>query len=290
MIILTALITAVSVGTFTSDNGERVPSDSDTQTEGDTQDDTVEDTTQSKTPSDAVSDGDFIEYVDYSYCELGDFYVKNYSGNAVMYNPYAEIKKYYVSSDGRPLVLILHTEGALEYRGDDGENASVISLGGALVSALNSLGVPSVHCSAIHQSYDIADSYNNAEESIAFYLKMYPSVRYIFDISAIDGDGEPATSGAFDKKTCAQILFEICGQNRDTVGDNLALAVRLRSMLNRQSMSVAREIIVADNTLNSGYAPYYMTLYVGSVNNTPDEARLAMEAFALAFAEHLIKQ
>ena len=95
---------------------------------------------------------------------------------------------------------------------------------------------------------------------------------------------------SFDKKLCSQILFEICGQNKETRNENLSLAVNLRSMLNRQEMSVAREIIVADNTLNSRYAPYYMTMYVGTVNNTSDESRRATDAFALAFAEYLNKQ
>ena len=186
-------------------------------------------------------------------------------------------------------MLILHTEGSAQYRGDHTGVTSVIGLGERLSSALNSMGIASVHCSAIHESGEIADSYNNAEDSIAFYLKIYPSIKYVIDVTAIKND-ENATYGSFDGRVCSQILFEICGQNKETRDENLALAVNLRSMLNRQNMSVAREIIVADKMLNSRYAPYYMTLYVGTENNTFDESRLAIDAFALAFAEYLNKQ
>ena len=291
VVAFSVLITAVAMSASSKDSvGEKNNENSTIEPEKTTSGGLYEETTQNKTPSDEATDGgDYIEYIDYSYCELGDFYVKNYSGSAIMYDPYAKIEKYYNPLDVRPIVLVLHTEGFLGYTTESDEPSSVIDLGSELCSALNSLGVPSVHCSAIHQSNDIADSYNNAEDSIEFYLKMYPSIRYIFDVSAIQIEGI-ATEGVFDKRTSAQILFEICGQNMQTRENNLLLAVELRSMLNRQNMSVAREIIVADKTLNSGYAPYYMTLYIGTVNNSIDESRLAANAFALALAEYLIKQ
>ena len=299
-IVLTVLITMIAVGAFSADdigNGDKNPSlqvNGDvkfpTGGENESETETEEATTEKYSPPTTdVNEGE-IKYIDYSEKELGGFYVKNYLGSALIYDPYAKIQKYYTPNDARPLVLIIHTEGSLEYTGDYGEVTSVIELGHRLSSALNSLGIPTVHCSALHESSEIADSYNNAEESIRFYLKIYPSIKYIFDISAMRNQESVATMGSFDKKLCSQILFEICGQNGETRNENLTLALDLRSMLNRQEMSVAREIIVADNTLNSRYAPYYMTMYIGTVNNTSDESRRAADAFALAFAEYLNKQ
>ena len=300
VIIFTALITAIAVGAFSDDSLGGSDKDSSLQVNGDIKFPTdgenegeseSEETTDEKNspPSTDVNEGE-IKYIDYSEKELGGFYVKNHLGSALIYDPYAEIPKYYSQNDALPLVLIIHTEGSFEYKGDSSDVASVIGLGQRLSSALNSLGIPTVHCSALHESSEIADSYNNAEESIQFYLKIYPSIKYIFDISAICDGEMTATMGSFDKKLCSQILFEICGQNKETRNENLSLAVNLRSMLNRQGMSVAREIVVADNTLNSRYVPYYMTMYIGTVNNTADESRRAVDAFALAFAEYLNKQ
>ena len=296
VIILTAIITAVAVKASV-DGGEgesldALPAGGKLENVTDTSESESfsEETTQNNTPphTEDVYDGE-IKYIDCSNKELGGFYVKNHLGSALVYDPYAEFEKYYNPGDARPLVLILHTEGSAQYRGDHTGVTSVIGLGERLSSALNSMGIASVHCSAIHESGEIADSYNNAEDSIAFYLKIYPSIKYVLDITAIKND-ENATYGIFDGRVCSQILFEICGQNKETRDENLALAVNLRSMLNRQNMSVAREIIVADKMLNSRYAPYYMTLYVGTENNTFDESRLATDAFALAFAEYLNKQ
>ena len=296
VIILTAIITAVAVKASADGGGggnlDALPTGGKLENVTDVSESESfsEETTQNNTPpyTEEVYDGE-IKYIDCSNKELGGFYVKNYLGSALVYDPYAKIEKYYTNGDARPLVLILHTEGSATYRGDSAGVSSVIGLGERLSSALNSMGIASVHCSAIHESGEIADSYNNAEESIAFYLKIYPSIKYVIDVTAIKND-ENATCGSFDGRVCSQILFEICGQNKETRDENLALAVNLRSMLNRQEMSVAREIIVADKMLNSRYAPYYMTLYVGTENNTFDESRLAIDAFALAFAEYLNKQ
>ncbi len=301
VIVFTVLITAIAAGAFfddNSDNGDKNPSfqvngdikfPTDGENGSESESETEEETTEKHSPpSTDVNEGE-IKYIDYSEKELGGFYVKNYLGSALVYDPYAEIEKYYSQNDVRPLVLIIHTEGSYEYMGDCEDITSVIGLGQRLSSALNSLGVPTVHCSALHESSEIADSYNNAEESIQFYLKIYPSIKYILDISAICDENATATMGSFDKKLCSQILFEICGQNEETRDENLSLAVDLRSMLNRQGMSVAREIILADNTLNSRYAPYYVTMYIGTVNNTSDESRRAADAFSLAFAEYLNK-
>lgn len=297
VIIITALITAVAVKA-SSDKGNaggnlQVPTvlgDVENDTDAAEGEESSEDTSENNTPpgTEDVQDGE-IKYIDFSNKELGGFYVKNYLESALVYDPYAKIEKYYVPNDERPLVLILHTEGGACYRGDNKGVTSVIGLGEILSSALNSMGIMAVHCAAIHESGEIADSYNNAEESIAFYLKLYPSIKYVLDITALK-NADNATAGSFDGRICSQILFEICGQNDGTRDENLSLAVNLRSMLNRQGMSVAREIIVADKMLNSKYSPYYLTLYAGTENNTFEESRLATNAFALAFAEYLNKQ
>ena len=292
IIILTAVITVLissSVISARGDDGGEMDTVHRVEMP-DRYEETESDGKENTPPSDVGASGGGVnrEYIDCSQKELGEIYVKNYSGNAVVYDPYAKYEKYYNSNSYAPLVLILHTESDGKYYGDTDNVTSVVDLGERLCRELNLLGIASVHCSAIHQSAIDTDSYNNAEESIAFYLAMYPSIKYIFDIGALDE--EYATGGTFERKTCSQILFEVCGKNRDTVGINLALSIKLRGMLNRDEMSVAREIILSDSVLNSRYTPYYLTLKVGTKANSTEESKLAIEAFALAFVEYLNKQ
>lgn len=286
--VITALISSSVVNARVEDNGElnttempEITSESE-ETETGNEENTP--------PSDVGASGSGAnkEYIDCSQKELGEIYVKNYSGSAVIYDPYAKHEKYYNSNSQAPIVLILHTESDGKYYGDADNVTSVVDLGERLCRDLNLRGVSTVHCSAIHQSAIDTDSYNNSEESIAFYLAMYPSIKYVLDIGTLKE--EYATGGIFDRKTCAQILFEVCGKNSDTVGINLALSVKLRGMLNRDEMSVAREIVLSDSVLNSRYTPYYLTLRVGTQYNSTEESRLAIQAFALAFTEYLNKQ
>lgn len=287
VILLSVILTVAVVGAHSDGEDDLNTGNVEHNTHGEESTERV--TVQNNPPSDSVITNGGIEYIDYSFKELGDYYIKNQSGSAIVYDPYAKIDKLYDSSDNRPVVLILNTQSDGKYIGDSDDITSVIELGGRLCSALNAYGVSTIHCSAIHESADMTDSYNNAEESIEFYLKMYPTIKYILDISLIRSENQ-ATMGEFERKIASQILFEVCGNNRDTRDMNIHLAVNLRSMLNRQNMSVGREIVVSNNMLNSRYAPYYLTVYIGTQNNTSDESRLATDALGLAFAEYLSKQ
>lgn len=229
------------------------------------------------------------EYSDMSYKEHGELYVINQTGSPIVYDPYANYEKYYRRDDTRPIVLILHTYDDQKYTGDESDIQSVVSIGEKIAEGLNLSGIPAVHCSARHKGDTDTDSYNNAEESIEFYLEMYPSIKYIFDIG-LDAEIEYATCGEFDKSDAAQILFDVCGQNYDTREQNLHLAVKLRGMLNRGDMSASREIILSRSVLNSRFTPYYLTVLIGTRHNTSKEAKNSANAFVLTFAEYLNKQ
>ena len=294
-VVLTAILTLWVSGAFKRDD-ENELAGSFSELEGNTQwiDDTeneynTEHISEEITENPPAQNGsENIECVDLSYKEHGELYVINKTGSPIVYDPHASYEKYYNREDMRPIVLVLHTETDKEYKGDSADIQGVVSIGGRITQQLSLAGVPAIHCSAKHNGDTDTDSYNNAEQSIEFYLEMYPSIKYILDVGV--ANEEYAAVGEFDRSYCAQILFDVCGQNYDTREQNLFLAVKLRSMLNRGNMSVAREIILSRSVLNSRFTPYYLTVRIGTENNTSKEAINSANALALALAEFMNKQ
>lgn len=253
-----------------------------TKTEGDTDEDTdAEETTEG---GDAYGTQGDIAYRDISRKEYGDAYIVNKTDNDLMYDPYAEYPKYYTNKSPYPLVLVLHTNDRREYDGK-----SIVDVGYELTDALNRSGIATVHCSARHEDENIVDSYGNAAQSIEFYMRMYPSIKYIIDVDQLvcDENDPYITIGNYNGTGAAQIRFDVCGKNTDNRDANVDLAVQLRSYLNRGEMNIAGEVYVDDCVLNSIYSEYYLTLKIGSSYNTLDEAKNAAVAFAFAFAEHM---
>lgn len=294
-VVLTIILTLAFSGGFKKDGGDELVGNF-SELEGNTQD-TVE--TESENKTESISEqstespsqnvGGNEEYVDLSYKEHGELYVINKTGNPIVYDPYANYEKYYVQNDMRPIVLVLHTDNEQKYIGDTSDIQSVVSIGEKIAQGLSLAGVPAIHCSAEHSGDTDTDSYNNAEESIEFYLEMYPSIKYILDVG-LDNENDYIPKGVFDRSSAAQILFDVCGQNYDTREQNLHLAVKLRGMLNRGNMSVAREIILSRSVLNSRFTPYYLTVRIGTENNTSKEAINSANALVLTFAEYINKQ
>ena len=112
-----------------------------------------------------------------------------------------------LSNNEGPVVLILHThgteayseKGAISYL-ESGELArsndtskNVVAVGEAMAQYLNKNGVPTVHCSVMHDQVQYKDSYNRAEETIKQYLEMYPTIKLVIDLhrdSIVKSSGE----------------------------------------------------------------------------------------------------
>ena len=290
---LTVILTLAAAGAFKQGGDDsELGNFSESETSGSIDEGETNDETESESEqiTQVISNEDeSAGYTDLSYKEHGELYVINKTGDPIVYDPYADYDSYYDKNDLRPLVLILHTDDEQKYTGDEKDIQSIVSIGEKIAEQLNISGIPTIHCSARHRGDTDTDSYNNAEESIEFYLEMYPSIKYIFDIG-IDGENNCITRGEYDNSDSAQILFDVCGQNYDTREQNLHLAVKLRGMLNRGNMSVAREIILSRSILNSRFTPYYLTVKIGTEKNTSKEAKNSANAFVRAFTEYLNKQ
>lgn len=198
----------------------------------------------------------------------------------------------------QPLVLILHTHGTEAYAardavsyasdygfrsGDTAEN--VVSVGAAMAEELNKCGVPTLHCTIMHDKESYLNSYKHAAETINYYLKKYPSIICVLDVHRdalqnTKGDIlRPVTTVNTDggaTEAAAQIMSVVGTDYRGAIHPqwrrNLVLAVKLQDTLDLNYENLARPINLRGAAFNQQYAPLSLLLEIGSTGNTLAEA------------------
>ena len=204
----------------------------------------------------------------------------------------------YISSKKEPLVLILHThatetyleDGAISYKEDASEMArsddtakNVVAVGETIAKILNENGIPTLHCTLLHDKLQYKDSYLRAEETIKQYLREYPSIKLVIDLhrdAVIKSTGEivrPVTE--VNGNATAQVM---CVVGSDWGGEecpnwegNLSLALQLRQRLNDKYTSLCRPTYLRPSTYNQELAPYSLLLEIGASGNSLAEAKRA---------------
>lgn len=285
-----------------------------------------EQTEEPSRPSEEKSEADIYDYdpaavpegafpiipVDLSLPSLGKYYISNetpydpdiselsYSGRAI------EAWSGAGASDA-PLVLIIHThatesyseEGALWYEGEgiaprtEDTEKNVVAVGEVMADVLRENGVPTLHCTILHDKESYMNSYNRAAGTIRSYLEKYPSIGYIFDVhrdSLIRENGEklrPITK--VNGRVAAQIM---CVVGTDHLGaihpnwkTNLSLAAQLGERLDESYPGLARHIYLRGASFNQQYTEGSLLLEIGSCGNSLDEAKYAAELTAAELAK-----
>ena len=214
------------------------------------------------------------------------------------------IKKFAVSN--LPLVLVIHThatesympEGADFYVDDGNELArsnnteeNMIAVGKEFTRILIENGIPTLHCTVIHDKDSYRESYSRAAESIAKYLKEYPSIRYVFDIhrdSLMRSSGELISSiTSIEGQNHAQIMA-VVGSSNANWESNLIFALKLRSELNDKFTNLCRPVCLRESSYNQHMSEISLILEIGTSGNSLSEALAAARLTAESISK-LIK-
>ena len=236
-------------------------------------------------------------------------YGKNYIYNNTSLSPSitelssAEIKNYY--KQNAPLVLVIHTHGTEGYMPDgatyytdnveiartENTNENMIAIGKEFVRVLEENGVSTIHCTIMHDKESYRESYSRAAESIAKYLKEYPSIKYIFDLhrdSLMRSTGELISAvTSIDGESCAQIM-PVIGSGFGGWEENMTFALKLRNKLNDEFVNLCRPVCLRESNYNQNMSAVSVLLEIGTSGNTLKEAKKAAAMTAQAIAE-LIK-
>ena len=254
-----------------------------------------EDTSEKVSTEESESkEGDEVIAADLSDSERGDAYIINYSDLKIDAEGLLEMGFHADLSptSQAPIVLILHThtsEGYADYDALEPTSvlkSSVVALGETLATTLNECGIPTVHCTVIHDGE--GDAYENAAKTIEAMMRIYPTLEYVIDLHRMiltDNEGNAIKTCSADAS--AQIRITVSSEGALTKGA-LSLALCLRRELNSNGAKMCMPIVLTDAEYNAASALYYLKLDVGSLGNTSSEAMAAAERFAEAL-EALLK-
>ena len=210
----------------------------------------------------------------------------------------------YIANNSAPLVLIVHTHGtegyskngAISYLDDGGEIArsenisqNVVSVGAVMADILNRNGIPTLHCTIMHDKIQYKDSYARAEATIKEYLEKYPTIKLVIDLhrdAVVKSTGElvrPVT--LVDSEATAQVMCVVGsdwgGEACPSWQNNLALALKLRDALNTKYGNLCRPSYLRASTYNQELAPFSLLLEVGASGNSLEEAQRAASLVAV---------
>ncbi len=281
---------------FFSDTSKQTCVESEAETEEETQTESEsephEDSSQNQEQS--------IASVDISELEFGEEYIVNDTDKDIdLYRLLKNGFSYNLPTDSAtPLVLILHTYTSEDYIGFDEETKglkTVVSVGEVLSARLNSLGVPTVHCTVIHDGGKKTNAYASARETVKTMLEIYPDVRCIIDLqrmSITDGEGNALKTLASVPEPSAQIRMTVSGfeSSKRDWRQSLSMALVIRRELNRDGDGICAPVHLSNSRYNSDMCDLYLTAEVGAEGNSVKEAKIAGERLAVAIAETLFPQ
>lgn len=204
-------------------------------------------------------------------------------------------------TQGGPTVLILHshaTEGYTKAAGQTytesspyrtlDEQYNVVRVGEYLAELLQAGGVEVIHDRALHDYPDYSGSYADARKTIAQYLQTYPSIRMVLDIhrDALDMSSEIqlSTEAVVNGQASSQLMMVVGtdagGSYHPRWQENMALAVKLHTQLEKTHPGICRPISFRTQRFNQDLSAGAMIVEVGAAGDTLEEALTATRALA----------
>lgn len=199
----------------------------------------------------------------------------------------------------QPTVLILHTHASESYENTEGyeessqyrtldEAYNMVSIGDTITEALTEQGITVLHDRTLHDYPSYNGSYDNARETIAQYLRAYPSIRLVLDVhrdAMVDASGQQiGYTVATGKGDSAKVML-VVGCNNEAWKENMALAVKIQARLEDLCPGICRPICLRNAKFNQDQSPGALLMEMGAAGNTRQEALLAAEYVAQAIAD-----
>lgn len=207
-------------------------------------------------------------------------------------------------TQGGPKVLILHThatesytqsgeryEETVKFRTLD-EAHNMLRVGDALKQVLESYGISVIHDRTLHDYPSYTGSYNSSRRAAEHYLQQYPGIELILDVHRdaveLSSGAQMDTSATVSGQESSQLMLvlgtDAGGLEHPNWQENLSLAVKLQSLLERESPGLMRPLYLRKERFNQDLLPGMLLVEVGAAGNTLQEALTAAEALGHAIA------
>ncbi len=201
-----------------------------------------------------------------------------------------------------PTVLILSTHTTESYTPAPGEayeessdfrtldeGYNMLSLGDHLAALLRAGGINVLQDRELHDYPSYNGSYSHARKSIQQYLEAYPSIRLVLDLhrdASGDNDRQMQTAVTVNGVSAARIMLVVgtnaSGLDHPQWEENLSLALKLHTQLERNAPGICRYINLRSQRFNQDLSPGALIVEVGAAGDSHDEALAAVEVLAKA--------
>ena len=192
-----------------------------------------------------------------------------------------------------PTILILHTHASESYTKLPGQDYiqttqyrtldkayNMVAVGDLLAKKLEQAGICVIHDRQIHDYPSYNDSYSNSRSAVKEYLQQYPSIRVVLDLhrdALLQADGEQyAPVVKADGQSAARLMLVVGTDASGTVHpawrENLAVAVKLQVLLEKQVPGLTRPVLLRAQRFNHDLSAGAMIVEVGAAGNTLQEA------------------
>lgn len=198
-----------------------------------------------------------------------------------------------------PTVLILHTHGTESFTptGEYAETTpyhttdtshNMISVGAYVAALLQQNGISVLQDTTLHDSLSYNAAYSNSRRSIQDYLEKYPSIRLVLDLhrdSIEDEKGNQVVQSVFAQDTTyAPLMFVVgtdsSGLTHPNWQTNLALALKLQSLLEGICPGICRDISLRSQRFNQDLSDGALLVEVGASGNSRQEALRSAQVLA----------
>ena len=212
-----------------------------------------------------------------------------------------------LSQDG-PKVLIVHTHSceaytptaAWDYEASDtlrtrDKDRSVVRVGSEIAAVLEEAGIETIHDTALNDDPAYSGAYARMLTTIEGYLEQYPSIQMVLDVhrdAAEDARGmQLAYTADIAGEPCAQVMLVVGtdegGLEHPGWRENLANALKLQALLNRDYPGLCRPVDLRTERFNAHTSPGALLAEFGAAGNTLPEAIRSGRYFAAGVARFI---
>ena len=148
-------------------------------------------------------------------------------------------------------------------------------------------GIRVIHDRTLHDYPSYNGSYNHARAAVKDYLEEYPSIRLVLDLhrdASGDNRNQMQTHATADGEDSAQLMLVVgsdaSGLTHPQWEENLALALKLHSQLERINPGIMRYVNLRGQRFNQDLSPGMLLVEVGAAGDNHDKALNAAEVLA----------
>lgn len=202
-----------------------------------------------------------------------------------------------------PKVLIIHSHASESYENTENyagwwnyrttdNRYNMVSVGNYLAQCLQEQGISVIHDTTVYDYPSYDNAYVLSRQAVENYLEQYPSIQVVLDIhrdAYEDKYGNQVRNtvnigGITSSKLMLLVGSNASGQGHTQWQENLSMAVKLQTVLERMYPGLCRPLALRSTAFNQDVSPGALLVEVGTAGDTRQDALHAVKFLAEGIA------